>query len=743
MIRAVMQLQQAVQPNSLSLSKPAESAFGAYLGITIKGSAISQEKSPEYPSSGTEKHSIHLSESEALELIHLLQGELASQSEDQAAVPDQSIMESILSDIVDTLYTAAEKSPEPAVLTLNGNASNIHALAERLSKGRKENQIPSGEEPLQNLLKAIEGPEMNPKDSMGTIIENHSPADMPGISSHPSGEEPLQNLLKVIEGPEMNPKDSMRAIIENYSPADMPGISSHPSGEEPFQNPSRGANGPSTSHQYLDIGVLMESQVQKPVLLNGAEPQSELQAVQEPAGSKHNPLQSYSVPVLLKGSQMNQNDGEATLRKRMSAVEANPAYPSAIKMLAAQTSMENMQAGLSMNRIDEERIPADYSKVLSNLGLNEETGITKNPNTTNVFADGVIELPYPLTEANSEDVGRALTSQVSQRITRLPFQPLEAHKTFVFQLFPEHLGELKVELVKTGSQWKGTFLTENTGLQSLLNKLPEGLAGVLEPLRIRTLQQHPLTLQPIQHSSQPVQTDLRQQDGQTAEQIRYRKEGISFPAEANRFGTPPYKAQGLNPSALSGFSQSDQVQLKDTIEAGGKVTDSDKSPFIPQSALPKVEQFSLFVKTDGPAGNVNQQDLIQQIQKLLSNSRFSTFQSSEKLFLKLYPERLGELRIEIMQSDGKWSAKFTAASLLVKEAIETHIHQLKQGLSGQQIQMEKIEVVQSFASSQKQDDHQQSSGERQREPSQRQRQQEDPDERSFEDSLLEQLANEM
>ncbi|MGD7010385.1 hypothetical protein, partial [Metabacillus sp. 84] len=67
---------------------------------------------------------------------------------------------------------------------------------------------------------------MNPKDSMGTIIENHSPADMPGISSHPSGEEPLQNLLKAIEGPEMNPKDSMGTIIENHSPADMPGISS-------------------------------------------------------------------------------------------------------------------------------------------------------------------------------------------------------------------------------------------------------------------------------------------------------------------------------------------------------------------------------------------------------------------------------------------------------------------------------------------------------------------------------------
>ncbi|MGD6816165.1 flagellar hook-length control protein FliK [Metabacillus sp. 113a] len=737
MIRAVMQLQQAVQPNSLPAVKPAESAFGAYLGITIKGSAIGQEKSPEYPSSGTEKHLIHLSESEALELIHLLQGELASQSEEQAAVPDQSIMEGILSDIVDTLYTAAEKS-EPAVLTLNGNASNIHALAERLSKG----QFPRAEQPLQNLLKATEGPELNPKVSMRTILEKHSPADMPGISSHTYGEEPLQKLLKVAEGPEINSQVSTRTILEKHSAADMPGISSHPSGEEPLQNSSRAADGPSTSHQYSNIGVLMESHVQKPVLLNGAEPQSEFQAVQEPAGSKHNQLQLFSVPVLLMGSQMNQTDGEAKLGNRMSAVEADPAYPSAIQWLAAETSMENMQAGLSIHRTEEE-LPADYKNVLPDLKFAEETGITQNPKPMNALADGIIELPYPLTAANSTDVGRALTSQVSEHLARMSFQPFETHKTFVFQLVPEHLGELKVELVKTGSQWKGTFLADNTGLQSLLNKLPEGLAGVLEPLRIRTLQQHPLTLQPIQHSSQPVQTYVRQQDGQAAEQIRYRKEGISFPAEANRFGMAPYKTQGLNQSALSGFSQSDQVQLKDTTETGGKMTDSDKSSFIPQSALTKVEQFSLFVKTEGPAGNVNQQDLIQQIQKLLSNSRFSTFQSSEKLFLKLYPERLGELRIEIMQSDGKWSAKFTAASLLVKEAIETHIHQLKQGLSGQQIQMEKIEVVQSFASSQKHDDHQQSSGERQREPSQRQRQQEDPDERSFEDSLLEQLANEM
>ncbi|WP_338781926.1 flagellar hook-length control protein FliK [Metabacillus sp. FJAT-52054] len=183
------------------------------------------------------------------------------------------------------------------------------------------------------------------------------------------------------------------------------------------------------------------------------------------------------------------------------------------------------------------------------------------------------------------------------------------------------------------------------------------------------------------------------------------------------------------------------AHLSSTIEKINPLS-NETANFTTQSPLAKPEQLLLFVKTDPTGNRVNQEDMIQQIQQLLTRSKFIAVNGSEKLFLKLYPEHLGELRIEIMQSDGKWMAKFTAGSLMVKEVIESHLHQLKQGLTAQHIQMEKIEVLQSFTSPSR--DLPQDQGERGRHSghSNRENPKDDSLERSFEDSLKEELNNE-
>ncbi|MBS2968987.1 flagellar hook-length control protein FliK [Metabacillus sp. KIGAM252] len=219
----------------------------------------------------------------------------------------------------------------------------------------------------------------------------------------------------------------------------------------------------------------------------------------------------------------------------------------------------------------------------------------------------------------------------------------------------------------------------------------------------------------------------------------------SAPSAADIVSSNISKAYQLSAAAVKSVQLSTAantgVQLSSTIDKTIPISNETLN-FNTQSPLPKSEQLLLFIKTDSTGSRVNQEDMIQQIQQILSKSKFVTVNGSEKLFLKLYPEHLGELRIEIMQSDGKWTAKFTAGSLMVKEVIESHLHQLKQGLTAQHIQMEKIEVLHSFTSSSR--DFAQEQGERGRhgEQSNRENQRKESMERSFEDSLNEELNNE-
>ncbi|AZB42942.1 flagellar hook-length control protein FliK [Bacillus sp. FJAT-42376] len=209
---------------------------------------------------------------------------------------------------------------------------------------------------------------------------------------------------------------------------------------------------------------------------------------------------------------------------------------------------------------------------------------------------------------------------------------------------------------------------------------------------------------------------------------------------------PVQQKNSLNPfpSAKNHFKLKTAETQTGTVKfaAPGDVEASPADPpaFTVQSPLSKQEQLSLFIKTDSSGNRASQQDLVFQIQQLFQNGKFTAVNGSEKLFLKLYPEHLGELRIEIMQSDGKWTAKFTAATAFVKEAIENHMHHLKQGLAGQHIQLEKVEVFQSFSSAGR--DLMQEQGERHREQSQRERRREEQDLPTFEESLHEELVNE-
>ncbi|KQU60371.1 hypothetical protein ASG66_12005 [Bacillus sp. Leaf406] len=100
---------------------------------------------------------------------------------------------------------------------------------------------------------------------------------------------------------------------------------------------------------------------------------------------------------------------------------------------------------------------------------------------------------------------------------------------------------------------------------------------------------------------------------------------------------------------------------------------------------------SLFIKPEQP------ESVVQQFQSLLGKSQFSSMGSMSKLFIKLYPEHLGSVRIELLQQNGVMTAKILASSASAKEMLDSHLQGLKQAFHSQNIQVDKIEVSQSLS----------------------------------------------
>ncbi|RUL55803.1 flagellar hook-length control protein FliK [Lysinibacillus antri] len=88
--------------------------------------------------------------------------------------------------------------------------------------------------------------------------------------------------------------------------------------------------------------------------------------------------------------------------------------------------------------------------------------------------------------------------------------------------------------------------------------------------------------------------------------------------------------------------------------------------------------------------------LAKDIQNLINRSQISNTQGTMKLLVKLYPENLGSIRIEIFQKNGLLSARLLASTPQAKELLDSQIQQLKSTFAQQNIQMDRIDVAQSL-----------------------------------------------
>lgn len=145
---------------------------------------------------------------------------------------------------------------------------------------------------------------------------------------------------------------------------------------------------------------------------------------------------------------------------------------------------------------------------------------------------------------------------------------------------------------------------------------------------------------------------------------------------------------------LSQLKKLMQSVLSQVQQTGTKTEQETSTPYgLQQQQVSQVKTVTITLPAEKSAQS---EALIKEIQNLLNRSQLSGQQGNMKLLLKLFPENLGQIRIELVQKDGMLTARLLASTALGKELLDNNINQLKSGLVAQNIQMERIDVAQSL-----------------------------------------------
>ncbi|MDE3838521.1 flagellar hook-length control protein FliK [Bacillus methanolicus] len=128
----------------------------------------------------------------------------------------------------------------------------------------------------------------------------------------------------------------------------------------------------------------------------------------------------------------------------------------------------------------------------------------------------------------------------------------------------------------------------------------------------------------------------------------------------------------------------------------------------PLNQMSKAEQLTLMLDNKGK--HVSTEQFIRQFESILAKSQFTKYGGTQKLFLKLYPEHLGSVRIELIQKDQSIVARILTTTGAAKDSLESQLQGLKQAFSSQNIQVDRIEISQQMTQQERllnRDPHQQ------------------------------------
>lgn len=102
-------------------------------------------------------------------------------------------------------------------------------------------------------------------------------------------------------------------------------------------------------------------------------------------------------------------------------------------------------------------------------------------------------------------------------------------------------------------------------------------------------------------------------------------------------------------------------------------------------------------------GSSRSESLMREMQTLINRSNFGQVGGSTRMLIKLYPEHLGQIRIELQEMNGVMTARILASTALAKGMLDSQLHQLRHAFTQQNLQVERIDITQSIQESSRND----------------------------------------
>ncbi|KOP79393.1 hypothetical protein AMS59_08420 [Lysinibacillus sp. FJAT-14745] len=168
-----------------------------------------------------------------------------------------------------------------------------------------------------------------------------------------------------------------------------------------------------------------------------------------------------------------------------------------------------------------------------------------------------------------------------------------------------------------------------------------------------------------------------------------------------------------------------------------KQTDTSPNEMVTSNTVQtKADTFQVTLPVAKPAQS---EAFLKEMQAIINRAQVSNAQGITRLTLKLYPENLGTIRIELVQNDGVLTARLLASTAHGRELLDSQAHQLKQAFVQQNIQVDRLDIAQSLQDTDRQQRDQSFFNnffKQQQEDEQEQKSDDDEEGKSFSDYLI-------
>lgn len=254
------------------------------------------------------------------------------------------------------------------------------------------------------------------------------------------------------------------------------------------------------------------------------------------------------------------------------------------------------------------------------------------------------------------------------------------------------------QLLDTLQQLLGNANSESTDLWELVNSVVEQAPVLIQQLLTALQGESKIT---PKHAEQLIQfLKLTQVSGKNSDLLNNQTVALSqlndllkTVAEEIQLVSNKFNQTSSTVTATSGKVSMHEFQqvIKQVVEKT-ETADSNQNP-VATTTTTSTKTFTITLPIEKGAQS---EVLTKEIQNLINRSQMSNTQGTMKLLLKLYPENLGSIRIELLQKDGVLTARLLTTTSMGKELLDSQLHQLKSAFAQQNIQMDRIDIAQSL-----------------------------------------------